>query len=392
MYSQSPSKSLLFALAALAGVARAEEASKTASASGTAIVTPCVATATSGAFFDLRPDTAIIVAEGEKAPKGTPVEDYVARGWDYGSNFTLNFCSPVVKGVEDVVGVEKALWKNVSAYYEVKDKVYSLGLSSGTLVPRGRKLVLQYTGGSPCGESSKDKRGVVREGAQYKYHEFDDNEDKDEDHDSTREYRDDDDIEGNVSNEDREAKEKEKEKEKDKEQEKEQKEKEKEQEKEKEKVSRRKSATISFLCDRDPETPTAASFVGTDPDECAYFFEVRSQHACSIAEPHKPGSVGPGSVFAIIFFIAVLVYVVGGVFYQRTVAHARGWRQLPNYSLWAGIWSFIVDLFTILTSSCARVIPRRRGYNRLSISPNGRHRNREDENRLIDQLDEEWDD
>lgn len=65
-------------------------------------------------------------------------------------------------------------------------------------------------------------------------------------------------------------------------------------------------------------------------------------HACSIAEPHKPGSVGPGSVFAIIFFIAVLVYVVGGVFYQRTVAHARGWRQLPNYSLWAGIWSFIV--------------------------------------------------
>jgi cation-dependent mannose-6-phosphate receptor len=37
----------------------------------------------------------------------------------------------------------------------------------------------------------------------------------------------------------------------------------------------------------------------------------------------------------------VLVYLVGGVFYQRTVAHARGWRQLPNYSLWAGIWSFI---------------------------------------------------
>lgn len=26
--------------------------------------------------------------------------------------------------------------------------------------------------------------------------------------------------------------------------------------------------------------------------------------------------------------------------YQRSVAHARGWRQLPNYSLWAGIGSF----------------------------------------------------
>jgi len=103
----------------------------------------------------------------------------------------------------------------------------------------------------------------------------------------------------------------------------------------------RKSASISFLCDHDPDTPTAISFAMADPYECAYFFEVRSQHACASAEPHKPGSVGPGSVFAIIFFITVLVYVMGGVFYQRTVAHARGWRQLPNYSMWAGIWSLI---------------------------------------------------
>jgi cation-dependent mannose-6-phosphate receptor len=107
-------------------------------------------------------------------------------------------------------------------------------------------------------------------------------------------------------------------------------------------TSRRKSTTISFLCDRDPTSSSAGvSFVGTDPDECAYFFEVRSQHACASAEPHQPGSVGPGGVFALIFAIALLVYIFGGIFYNRTVAHARGWRQLPNYSLWAGIWGFI---------------------------------------------------
>lgn len=107
-------------------------------------------------------------------------------------------------------------------------------------------------------------------------------------------------------------------------------------------TKRKKSTTISFLCDRDPlSEKLAMSFVGTDPDECAYFFEARSAHACATAEKHKPGSVGPGSVFAIILAIAVIVYLAGGVFYQRTVAHARGWRQLPNYSLWAGIWSFI---------------------------------------------------
>lgn len=180
-------------------------------------------------------------------------------------------------------------------------------LQSGLLTPRGRKLVLQYKGGSPCG-TSKEKRGGVHAGASYKDY---DDEDSDSYSDSP-------------------SKDKDQKPEKDKE----------DTDKETDKTRRRKSATISFLCDRDPDVQTAASFIGTDPDECAYFFEVRSQHACAGVEPHKPGSVGPGSVFVIIFFIAVAVYVAGGVFYQRTVAHARGWRQLPNYSLWAGIWNF----------------------------------------------------
>jgi cation-dependent mannose-6-phosphate receptor len=166
---------------------------------------------------------------------------------------------------------------------------------------RGRKLVLQYTGGSPCGESKSspkdddddyyDKRGLksYNEGLSSPAH--------------VHEIET---IERSESTS----------------------------------KSRQKSATISFLCDRDAGTTTAVSFVGVDPDECSYFFEARSVHACAHAEPHKPGSVGPGSVFGLIFVIAVLVYILGGVFYNRTVAHARGWRQLPNYSLWAGIGSF----------------------------------------------------
>ena len=56
---------------------------------------------------------------------------------------------------------------------------------------------------------------------------------------------------------------------------------------------------------------------------------------------HYLPSIPAAIVFAIIFLVALAVYFLGGVFYQRTVAHARGWRQLPNYSLWAGIWGFI---------------------------------------------------
>jgi cation-dependent mannose-6-phosphate receptor len=131
MYPQHPSRGLVLALAALAGVASADEATKTMAAT-TSVVTPCVATSTNGAFFDLRPDAAVAVVDGEKPLKGIPTEDYIARGWDYGFNFTLNICNPVVHKVEDVVGVDEALWKNVSAYYETKGKVYSLGY--GTLI------------------------------------------------------------------------------------------------------------------------------------------------------------------------------------------------------------------------------------------------------------------
>ena len=126
MHPQLSSRGVLLAMAALAGVSAAEESTKTTTTS-TPVVTPCVATATSGAFFDLRPDTAVAPVEGEKHAKGVPSEDYIARGWDYGSNFTLNVCEPVVKKVTDVVGVETALWSNISAYYETKGKIYSLG-------------------------------------------------------------------------------------------------------------------------------------------------------------------------------------------------------------------------------------------------------------------------
>ncbi len=137
MHPQTPSRGLLLALAVLAGVASASDTTSTktkTTSTSTPVVTPCVATATSGAFFDLRPDTAVVVVEGEKHVKGVPTEDYVARGWDYGSNFTLNVCNAVVKKVTDVVGVEKALWRNVSAYYETKGKVYSLGYGAPAAV------------------------------------------------------------------------------------------------------------------------------------------------------------------------------------------------------------------------------------------------------------------
>ncbi|TGO28801.1 hypothetical protein BPAE_0023g00670 [Botrytis paeoniae] len=311
-------------------------------------VDPCTISSTTGSFFDLRPLSIQAPEEGKKPAKNAKTDSWHARGYDYKGNFTLNVCAPVVEEVKDFVGVDKNYWKNVSAFYEYDGKKYSVGQQSGNLTLRGRKLVVEYTNGSPCGGKNKKRS-------------WDDDDDDDD------------------------------------------------------KSIRRKSSIISFHCEKDPLATASASYVGTDPEECAYFFEVRSQAACGGSEPAKQ-TVGPGAVFAIIGVIAILVYFLGGVFYQRNVAHARGWRQLPNYSFWASIGDFIKDVFIIATSSCSRCSPTRRGYNTLSISANGnsgdgsngrgsgrdrgvsanesgrRNSGSEDENRLIDQLDEEWDD
>lgn len=39
--------------------------------------------------------------------------------------------------------------------------------------------------------------------------------------------------------------------------------------------------------------------------------------------------------------ITAAVYLIGGIAYQRTVMHQRGWRQIPNYAMWAGIGNFL---------------------------------------------------
>ncbi|GFF30729.1 putative mannose 6-phosphate receptor-like protein C530.09c [Aspergillus lentulus] len=297
-------------------------------------LSPCVARSPStGLYYDLnaisvsRPDP----SDSKKSSKNAPKESWHAKGHDYHANFTLNICAPVIEDIKDVVGVERDRWKNISAYYEKEGKIYSIGEQATQPFFRGRKLVLNYTNGSPCpGERIGHS-------------------------------------------------------------------------------SRNKSTIMSFLCDRDALSHQAiASFVGT-MDQCTYFFEVRSSAACgSIGHANGEG-LGPAGVFGVIALIAVAAYLVGGCAYQRTVMHQRGWRQCPNYSLWAGIFDFVKDMFVILFSSLGRLFRVRRsptlGHGRANgssggfIGAIGGRRGRDNyasdvdaENRLIDQLDETWDD
>ena len=234
---------------------------------------PCTIRSPSGLSYDLNPMAIVPHADGT-FKEGERNTSWTARGYDYGSNFTLNFCAPVVEELDNVYGVDRKLWGNVSAFYTRGSRTYSLGQLSTEPVFRGRKFVLNYTDGSPCSEGalSKDYFNAAA---------------------------------GNSTP--------------------------------------RKSSIISLLCDRDTVDATkpkvGVSLVGWGPDECTYFFEARSQYACGglVTEPQ---SVGPGSVFGIIMLIALAVYVLFGIAYQRIVMHQRGWRQFPNYAIWAGFLGF----------------------------------------------------
>jgi cation-dependent mannose-6-phosphate receptor len=65
--------------------------------------------------------------DGQKVHKDDKSESWRAKGYDYPANFTMNICAPVIEKVEDVVGVDKSRWQNVSAFYELDGKVYSIG-------------------------------------------------------------------------------------------------------------------------------------------------------------------------------------------------------------------------------------------------------------------------
>jgi len=200
----------------------------------------------------------------------------------------------------------------LSKWRKGADNYYSS--ESSTLVSRGQRLVLQYTDGSPCSPHD-NKRALHHDDASLE----------------PIEPRKDEGI-------------------------------------------RRKSTTISFHCETDPVmSRPQISYVGTDPDECAYFFEIRSHAACPGAEPAQQG-LGPGGVFGVIVVIAILVYFIGGIMYQRSVAHARGWRQLPNYSMWASIGSFFQVSLRDLITGIKRLRGTRVASVRDGILPTMEHR------------------
>lgn len=236
---------------------------------------PCtIKSPSTGSFFDLRKINIQPTPEGKKPAKNAQDHSWHARGYDYGANFTLNFCGPVMETVKDVNGIDKKDWNRIGGYYERGGETYSLGyvyfmhyimtsrqsqamltccsMNNSELVFRGRKLVLNYTNGSPCPASpSKDRRARLPSTTEHTPGSL-----------KAAALKDPDDNGKDSS------------------------------------PGRTKSTIISLLCERDPTAALAAvSFVGS-VDDCTYFFEARSSAACPTINTQKQ-TLGPGGVFGV---------------------------------------------------------------------------------------------
>jgi cation-dependent mannose-6-phosphate receptor len=94
---------------------------------------PCTVASASGAFYDLRSLSILPATDKKKTTKGEKTDDWHAKGYDYHNskaNFTLNICAPLVEKQRDFEGIKESLWKNVSAYYELDRKRYSIGYAT----------------------------------------------------------------------------------------------------------------------------------------------------------------------------------------------------------------------------------------------------------------------
>ena len=91
---------------------------------------PCtIYNPSNGNAYDLNTIAVHPLENHKKAHKDDRVESWHARGWDYNTNFTLNFCAPVIEdlSIDGVEGVRGDAVKNISAFYKAGDKTYSIG-------------------------------------------------------------------------------------------------------------------------------------------------------------------------------------------------------------------------------------------------------------------------
>ncbi|CAN8015005.1 unnamed protein product [Ixodes persulcatus] len=77
-------------------------------------------------------------------------------------------------------------------------------------------------------------------------------------------------------------------------------------------------------------------------DDCERNLTVPFSGACGTKPAAASAGLSAGSVLLILFFVGVLLYLVGGVILKHN-SGARGWEMLPHQQFWSELPSLIVE-------------------------------------------------
>lgn len=99
-------------------------------------------------------------------------------------------------------------------------------------------------------------------------------------------------------------------------------------------------AMIMISCNKDTKSKFSVVLEDRDKQEdCYYLFELDTSAVC----PVIPTKLSAGSIFLIVVFCCLSVYILGGFLYQRLVVGAKGVEQFPNYTFWSEIGNLSAD-------------------------------------------------
>lgn len=84
--------------------------------------------------------------------------------------------------------------------------------------------------------------------------------------------------------------------------------------------------------------------LSSNQSNCYYLFELGSNVSCTLKkEEILPQKLSSGSVFCILLFTIVSVYLICGFLYKRIVIGAKGLEQIPNYTFWRDFGNLQAD-------------------------------------------------
>ncbi|CAM1304474.1 M6PR (predicted) [Pycnogonum litorale] len=97
----------------------------------------------------------------------------------------------------------------------------------------------------------------------------------------------------------------------------------------------KRSVTIMITCNQyilKGRMHLLEAYMPNVSDSCYYMFQFESKVACDGYEEHR--SISSGSIFCILFFSGIGIYLLFGFLYQRCIVGAKGYEQCPNFSFW----------------------------------------------------------